>query len=241
MASSCLREHNHVRVGADGPGDGQRAEAQRSLRAAGRGCLHHVVGYNGWPLRGGLHESGAKFRTRSRPRRSDDLVDLRSWTRSRRDHCSYGCAHSSRPCLGTGGKSRNGNAAWSRITIVKSVRNPRLDWSRELPVVAGSVFRRSAKVQCSFGFISGHFVPADVRFTPLLAVFTRGCSTTSRQNLVQLGKGAGEKLGFAKWPASGCVPSTPLLDGPLQGHSHRPRNKVLARADTMDALLKIGR
>src|SRR5262249_17658189 len=54
------------------------------------------------------------------------------------------------------------------------------------------------------------------RFTPLLAVFTGRCSTTSRQNLVQLGKGAGEKLGFAKWPASGCVPSTPPLDCPLK-------------------------
>jgi glycerol uptake facilitator-like aquaporin len=45
------------------PSDGERTQAQRSLCPSGRGCIHHVVGHDGWSLRGSLHESGTKFRT----------------------------------------------------------------------------------------------------------------------------------------------------------------------------------
>jgi hypothetical protein len=135
---------------------------------------------------------------------------------------------------------------WERRLVANSYCQERLQsafgiGAESCPLWLGQCLDARPKSNVLFGFISGHFVPANVRFTPLLAVFTRRCSTTSRQNLVQLGKGAGEKLGFAKWPASGCVPSTPPLDCPLQGHSHRPRNNVLTRANTTDALLKIGR
>jgi glycerol uptake facilitator-like aquaporin len=42
---------------------GKRTEAQRSLRPACSGCVHHVVGHDGRTIRGSLHESGAKFWT----------------------------------------------------------------------------------------------------------------------------------------------------------------------------------
>ena len=62
MASSCLRRHNYVRVGANGPGDGQRTEAHGPFVPLAVGAYIMSWGTMGGPFEG-LHEPRTKFWT----------------------------------------------------------------------------------------------------------------------------------------------------------------------------------
>src|ERR1700691_4539004 len=57
VAGGRVRGDHHLRPGAHDPQHGQRAQAQRAVRAAGGRCLHHGVGHHGRPVRGRVDEA----------------------------------------------------------------------------------------------------------------------------------------------------------------------------------------
>ena len=133
---------------------------------------------------------------------------------------------------------------WERRLVANSYCQERLQsafgiGAESCPLLQGQCLDARPKFNILFWFHKRTFCSGQCPVYPSFGCFYE--KMFNDEPAEPFGKDAGEKLGFAKWPASGCVPSTPPLDCPLQGHSHRPRNNVLTRADTTDALLKIGR
>ncbi len=111
VAGGRVRGHHHVRPGADDLEHGQRAEAQRAVRPAGRGRLHPGLGHHGRPVRGRLHEPGPQLRTRRGHRPPVHLVGLPDRPGGRRGDRRRRGASSARAGQGPGSRRRPGHAA----------------------------------------------------------------------------------------------------------------------------------
>src|ERR1700722_7578044 len=103
LAARGVRGHHHLRPGAHDPQHGQRAQAQRAVRAARRWRLHPGLGDHGRTVRGSVDDPGPQLRARRGHREPVHLVGLPGRADGRRHHRGRRRARAARPGQGAGG------------------------------------------------------------------------------------------------------------------------------------------